>query len=114
MYLDINQAAISNMDLKRLKSVKVMVEKLDIHSSLVKCFKSNKIFNRVKTLNNELDEHLIECSSSNVKKSSIDVKRKFSNSTDVDEHNNLQESDTKNQSPNDLLITKRLKYKFRS
>lgn len=62
------------MDLKRLKSVKVMVEKLDIPSLLVNCFKSNKIFDGEKTLKNGLDEHQIECSSSNA---SIDDQRKL-------------------------------------
>lgn len=99
------------MDLKRLKSVKVMVEKLDIPSLLVHCFNSNKIFNREKTLKNGLDEHQIECSSSNA---SIDVQRKFSDTADVDADINLQENGIKNRMPTEIVIVKKSKSKSRS
>lgn len=74
MYLDVtNQAAISDMDLKKLKSVRVMVEKLDSYSLLVDCLKFNNILNWEKTLNNGLNSFQDECTSTKKFNSDIDV-----------------------------------------
>lgn len=73
MYLDANQAAINNVDLNKLKSVRVMVEKLDSYSLLVDCLKFNNILNWEKTLNNGLNNFHDECSSSKKFNSDIDV-----------------------------------------
>lgn len=107
MYLDINQSAISYMDLKNMKSVKVMVEKLDIHNLLI--IKSNKIFNWEKTLKNGLNEYQTECSTPNA---SIDDKKKFSSSTNVDADINLQGNGIKSQSPTDIPLMKKSKSRF--
>lgn len=105
MYLDnINHAAISNMDLKRLKSVKVMVEKLEIPNLFLNCLKSTQISNQDTTLKNGLDAFKIECTSSNA---SIDVERKLSGSADVDADINLHEYNIKDQPSNDILLMNR-------
>jgi len=101
VYLDaISQAAISNVDLTTLKSVKVMVEKLDSHSMLINCLKSNKIFNWEKTLENCLNGFQTECTSSNV---NIGEKRKHSNATDLDADNNFHKKNIKENSSTDLI-----------
>lgn len=96
MYLDaIDKAAINNMDLKLLKSVKVMVEKLDTRNLLINCLKLNNVLNWEKTLNNSPSGFQQESTSSNL---NINVIKNVSDGVDLNAENGLEEYIVKDQS----------------
>lgn len=97
------------MDLKTLKSVKVMVEKLDSRNLLINCLKLNNILNWEKTLKNGPNGFQIECTSSNPNNG---VKRKHSASVDLDADNNMHENIVKDQSSTNVMLMKNSKYRF--
>lgn len=99
MYLDESEEAeISNVDLKLLKSVKVMVEKLDSRSLLINCLKLNNILNWEKTLKSGPNSFQTEGTSSNL---NINVKNKLSNNVNL-KSDDLEEYIVKDQSTNVL------------
>jgi len=96
MYLDaIDKAAVNNKDLKLLKSVKVMVEKLDTRNLLINCLKLNNVLNWEKTLNNVPNGFQQESTLSNL---NINVKKNLSNGVDLNVENGLEEYIVKDQS----------------
>lgn len=109
VYLDpISQAAVSNVNLKTLKSVKVMVEKLDSRNLLINCLKLNNILNWEKTLKNGPNNFQVECTSSNLNKG---IKRKLPDSVALNEDNNTHENIVKDQSST-IMLRKNSRYKF--
>lgn len=95
----IDKEEVGDMDSKLLKSVKVMVEKLDSPSSLINCLKSNNVINWEKTLKNNPNDFHPEGTTSNL---NIDVKRKLSGNIVLNSGNDLEEYAIKNQSTNAL------------
>lgn len=88
----VGKEAVGNTDSKLLKSVKVMVEKLDSPSSLINCLKSNNVLNWEKTLKNSPNDFHSEGTTSNL---NIDVK--LSGNIDLNS-DDLEEYTVKNQS----------------
>lgn len=101
IHLDaINQDSAYNVDLKSMKTVKVMVEKLDDKFMSTNWLELNNKLNCTKTLNNELYDVQNEC---NISNQNIFVKRKH-NSLDLNMSDILQKDFVKDQSSDKILM----------